>query len=92
MMSRVATVTCRHVAGLGHQPRQEGHELELLVVALIEIMLSREQGIPAVVAGVVDHGDLLIERLHHVRVEVLLIRDEQSDFHRAVTPYLMNAE
>ncbi len=33
----------RHFAGLGHQACQKRHELELLIVALVEIMLPGEQ-------------------------------------------------
>ena len=71
-----------HLARLRDQAGDEGHDLELLVVALVEVVMAREQGIPAAVAGVVHHGDLIAEGAHHVGVAMVLVVDEESDFHR----------
>jgi hypothetical protein len=71
----------RHLAGFGRQPRQEGHALQLLVVALVEVVLAGQHRVPAAVASCVHHGDLVAERAHHVGVERLLVGDEEADLH-----------
>ena len=70
-----------HLARFGDQAGDERHDLELLVVALVQIVLSREERVPAAVASVVHHRDLIPERADHVGVEVLLVGEEQSDLH-----------
>ena len=70
-----------HLAGLRNQPGDERHDLELLVVAFVQVVLPREQRVPAAVAGVVHHRDLVPERAHHVGVEVLLVGEKESDLH-----------
>jgi len=71
----------RHFASLRGEPRQERHALQLLVVALVEVVLAGEDGVPAAVAHGPHHGDLVGERAHHVGVEGLLVGDEQADLH-----------
>ena len=71
----------RHLAGLGRQARQERHRLQLLVVALVQVVLPRQQRVPAAVARHAHHGVLVVERAHHVGVEELLVGDEEADFH-----------
>jgi hypothetical protein len=56
----------RHLAGLRRQPRQERHGLQLLVVALVEVVLAGEEGVPAAVPSQMDHRYLLAQRGDHV--------------------------
>ena len=71
----------RHLAGLGRQAGQEGHGLQLLVVALVQVVLARQQRVPAAVARHAHHGVLVVQRADHVGVEELLVGDEEADFH-----------
>src|SRR5262249_56428763 len=58
-------------------------DLQLFVVALVEIMLAGKQRVPAAVARVAHHDELVLERAHHVGVEGVLVGDEDADFHAA---------
>src|SRR5262249_58125200 len=62
-------------------PLEQRHALELLVVACVEIMLAGHECVPAAVARVAYHDELLLERAHHVGREPVLIGDENADFH-----------
>ena len=73
----------RHLARFGLKTRQEGHDLELLVVALVQVMLSGEERIPALVARQAHHGVLLVQGADHVGFETLLVGDEEAYFHVA---------
>ena len=73
----------RHLARLGLKTRQEGHDLELLVVALVQVMLPGEERIPALVPRQAHHGVLLVQGADHVGFETLLVGDEEAYFHVA---------
>ena len=71
----------RHLARFRREPCQERHRLELLVVALVEIMLAGHERVPAAIARVANHHELILERAHHVGCERVLVGDEDTDFH-----------
>ena len=71
----------RHLAGFRSQPRQERHRLKLLVVALVEVVLTREERVPPAIAREAYHRELVVQRAHHVGVEGLLVSDKEAEFH-----------
>src|SRR6202011_5147751 len=71
----------RHLARFRREPRQQRHRLELLVVALVEIMLAGHERVPAAIARVPHHHELILERAHHVGCERVLVGNEDTDFH-----------
>lgn len=71
-----------HFARLGHQAGQKGHQRQLLVVALVQIVLPAKQGVPAPFPHRMHHGDLLLQGADHVHIQILLIGEIQSDFQR----------
>src|SRR5262249_46242214 len=76
-----------HLASFGRQSGKERYRLQLLVVALVQIVLSRQQRVPAAIARVPHHGELLIEGTHHVGLELLLVRDKEAYSHAILLPY-----
>src|SRR5262249_30934950 len=71
-----------HLAGLGGEPREERHQLDL-AHAFAQIMLPGPDGIPSAVARQPGHRILAFERCDHVAPGRVLAGEKDSDLHDA---------
>src|SRR5262249_1331697 len=66
----------RHVAGIGREPREERHELEL-TDAVAQVVLTSADRVPSAVAREAGHRELTVKRGDHVAADRMLVGEEE---------------